>query len=181
MGKSNLVELPSQVQSHHPQPAQEENPLLKLRRRRAFALVPTVRPVHGGFRVSSSCRDIHYLVTQPNGHLVCTCPDFLRYDEQPDFKCKHVWAVEMAREDGRVSAPGNGHVPSDPVQLVPSHSLSVLHRYQSGEDPVRIKLTKNTKGYSWEISVAERHPDEALSVLQDLEEKVKIIFGEKDE
>ena len=181
MRKSNLIELPPQVESRHPEPAQEENPLLKLRRRRPLVLVPTVRPVHGGFRVSSSRRDVAYLVTQPNGHLVCTCPDFLNHDEQPDFRCKHVIAVELAREDGRVSEPGNGHVPSEPVQLVPSHSLSVLHRYQSGEDPVRIKLTKNTKGYSWEISVAERHPDEALSVLQDLEEKVKIIFGAKDE
>ena len=70
----------------------EPNPLHELRRRRAVALAPTVRPVYGGFRVSSSSRDLAYLVTQPNGHLVCTCPDCLRHDEESAFKCKHVRA-----------------------------------------------------------------------------------------
>jgi len=147
----------------------------ELRRRRAVALVPTVRGVHGGFRVSSSCREIDYLVSQPNGHLVCTCPDFLRHDAESGFACKHVMAVEMAQQQGLVN--GNGH--STPASAVPA-DLAVLHRHLSGEDPVRLKLIKNTKGYSWEISVAEKDPETALSAIQDLEQRVKAAFGSEE-
>ena len=175
MGKSNLLALPPQAKSHPSEP--EENPLLELRRRRAVTLVPTVRATEGGFRVSSSSREIRYLVTQPNGHLVCTCPDFWRHEDTPGFKCKHVMAVEMAQESGQVSANGNGHAAVEPTKVLPS-STSVLHRYLSGEDPVRLKLIKNTKGYSWEISVAEKDPDAALAILQDVERKVKEAFGD---
>ena len=180
MAESKFLTLPPQAKSHPSKP--EENPLLELRRRRAVALMPTVRSVEGGFRVSSSSREIRYLVTQPNGHRVCTCPDFWRHEAEPGFRCKHVLAVEMAQEAGHLpeATNGNGHVPAatpEPTQILPS-SLSVLHRYLSGEDPVRLKLIKNTKGYSWEISVAERDPDAALSLLQDLEQKVKDAFGD---
>ena len=73
-----------------PEPEFETNPLDELRQRRAMALVPTVRPVPGGFRVSSSCRQIDYLVSQPNGHRVCTCPDYLHHAEEEGFCCKHI-------------------------------------------------------------------------------------------
>jgi predicted nucleic acid-binding Zn finger protein len=99
MAESKLLTLPPQAKSPPPKP--EENPLLVLRRRRAVALMPTVRSVEGGFRVSSSSREIRYLVTQPNGHRVCTCPDFWRHEEVPGFKCKHVIAVDMAQESGQ--------------------------------------------------------------------------------
>ena len=70
----------------------EPNIMDQLRQRRAVALAPTVRTVYGGFRVSSSRREVDYLVTQPNGHLVCTCPDYDRHEEEPQFRCKHVRA-----------------------------------------------------------------------------------------
>ena len=178
MNKSNLLEAPAQASASSPAPAGNGNPLLEIRKRRAVALVPTVRPVFGGFRVSSSCRDISYLVTQPNGHLVCTCPDFLRHEDEPEFRCKHSLAVEMALEEDRVSAAGDGQPSAAPARPAPSKGLSVLHRYLPGEDPVRLKLIKNTKGYSWEISVAEKDPETALSVIQELEQKVKAEFGE---
>ncbi len=191
MAESNLLALPAQAKSHPAaKPPNADNPLYEMRRKRAIALVPTVRPVDGGFRVSSSCREIRYLVTQPNGHRVCTCPDFLNHEAEAGFRCKHVWAVEMALEAGLFpeaangNGHGNGHAPAaapailpEPTKAFPA-SLSVLHRYLSGEDPVRIKLIKNTKGYSWEIAVAERNPEAALSVLQDLEQKVKDAFGD---
>ena len=177
MGESNLLEAPSQVVSHPPEPAGNGNPMLAIRKQRAVALVPTVRPVFGGFRVSSSCRDIHYLVTQPNGHLVCTCPDFAHHEDEPDFACKHCFAVELALEEDRVPAAGNGQPPA-PAEASLVDGLSVVHRHLPGEDPVRLKLIKNTKGYSWEISVAERDPETALSVLQDLEQQVKATFGQ---
>ena len=182
MAESKILTLPSQAKSHPAKTNGRENPLLAIRRKKAVALVPTVRAVEGGFRVSSSSRELRYLVTQPNGRLVCTCPDFWRHEEQPGFKCKHCLAVEMAQGKGHLSeaSNGNGQIPAappEPTKILPS-SLSVLHRYLSGEDPVRLKLIKNTKGYSWEISVAERDPDAALSLLQDLEQKVKDAFGD---
>ena len=180
MAESKLLTLPPQAKSRPAKANGRENPLLAIRRKKAVALVPTVRAVEGGFRVSSSSREIRYLVTQPNGHLVCTCPDFWRHEDEPGFRCKHVIAVEMAQEAGLLPEAGNGQVPAatpEPTKILPS-SLSVLHRYLSGEDPVRLKLIKNTKGYSWEISVAERDPDAALSLLQDLEQKVKDAFGD---
>ena len=158
------------IASHPRQPqAQETEPNImhQLRQRRAVALAPTVRPVYGGFRVSSSSRDLAYLVTQPNGHLVCTCPDYLRHDEESAFKCKHVLAVELAQQQGWV----NGHSRPAPADL------AVLHRHLAGEDPVRLKLIKNTKGYSWEISVAEKDPAAALSAIQDLEQQVRATYG----
>lgn len=75
-----------------PDPEPETNPLDELLQRRALALAPTVRPVPGGFRVSSSCRQIDYLVSQPNGHLVCTCPDYQHHEEEEGFCCKHICA-----------------------------------------------------------------------------------------
>ncbi len=54
-----------------------------------------------------------------------------------------------------------------------------LHRYLPNEDSVRIKLIKNTKGYSWEISVAEIDPEKALAKLEEIEAQVKIKFGEE--
>jgi len=184
MAESKILTLPPQAKSHPAPTNGRENPLLAIRRKKAVALVPTVRAVEGGFRVSSSCREIRYLITQPNGHRVCTCPDFWRHEAEPGFRCKHVLAVEMAQAAGHLpeatNGNGNGHVsaaPPEPTKILPS-SLSVLHRYLSGEDPVRLKLIKNTKGYSWEISVAERDPEAALALLQDLEQKVKDAFGD---
>ena len=159
---------PRQAQNAEPEP----NPLHELRRRRAVALAPTVRPVYGGFRVSSSSRDLAYLVTQPNGHLVCTCPDYSRHEEESGFRCKHVMAIELARQLGFV----NGKEPALPAPAAPA-DLAVLHRHLAGEDPVRLKLIKNTKGYSWEISVAEKDPAAALSAIQDLEQQVRATYG----
>ena len=157
-----------------PEPEFETNPLDELRQRRARALAPTVRSVPGGFRVSSSCREISYLVSQPNGHLVCTCPDFQHHEEAEGFCCKHILAVEIAQQQGLLN--GHGQPSLAPPSSSPSE-LAVLHRHLSGEDPVRIKLIKNTKGYSWEISVAEVNPDAALARLQELEGKVRATFG----
>ena len=116
---------------------------------------------------------------------MCTCPDFVHHEAESGFRCKHVLAVEMALEGGLFPEAGNGNgqaqaqaTTPEPIKAFPS-SLSVLHRYLAGEDPVRIKLIKNTQGYSWEISVAERHPNAALSVLQELEQKVKDAFGDR--
>jgi len=132
--------------------------------------------VYGGFRVSSSRREVDYLVTQPNGHLVCTCPDFDHHEEEPQFRCKHIMAVELAQDMGFLT----GKVPAPPASSSPAE-LAVLHRHLAGEDPVRLKLIKNTKGYSWEISVAEKDPQAALAAIQDLEQQVRAAFGSAEE
>ena len=63
----------------------------------------------------------------------------------------------------------------------PPDSLHIVHRYLANEDPVRVKLIKNTKGYSWEISVAERDPNTALAALRDIEERIRTEYGEPSE
>jgi hypothetical protein len=157
----------------------------ELRYRRAAALVSTVRAVPGGFRVSSASRNEDYLVSQPclptgrpNGHPICTCPDYQRHGEDPEYRCKHQLAVEMALEEGRVPEVANGLPAAEPATPALPGGLHVLHRYLPSEDPVRVKLIRNTKGYSWEIAVAERDPETALAVLQDLEQRVRTCFGE---
>ena len=163
---------PRQAQNTEPEP----NVMHQLRQRRAVALAPTVRTVYGGFRVSSSRREVDYLVTQPNGHLVCTCPDYTRHEEDPAFRCKHVLAVELAQDMGFVT----GKEPALPTPAAPA-DLAVLHRHLAGEDPIRLKLIKNTKGYSWEISVADKDPQAALAAIQDLEQQVRAAFGSAEE
>ena len=80
-----------------------------LRKQRAAALVPTVRRIAGGYRVASGSRDTSYLVTQPNGRHVCSCRDFNLHQDQPDFNCKHIMAVEGALQEGGLS---DGNEPS---------------------------------------------------------------------
>jgi hypothetical protein len=125
----------------------------ELRQRRAVALVPTVRRIAGGYRVSSATRNEDYLVSQPNGHPVCTCPDYQRHFEDPEYRCKHILAVDMACEEGRVAEIGNGLPGAEPVAPSSPNGLHVLHRYLPNEDPVRVKLIKNTKGYSPSLRV----------------------------
>jgi hypothetical protein len=141
------------------------------RRRRAVPLVPTVRRVEGGFRVGSSCRDMCYLVSEVEGHAQCTCPDYQLHEVRPDFQCKHILAVEMARRERSF--------PTEVAQtlLVPQGPVSVVHRHLPREDPVRIRLTKNTRGYSWEVCIAERDSASALKALADLEERLKETYG----
>ena len=92
----------------------------RFRRRRAIPIVPTVRRVEGGFRVGSEHRDMCYLVTEVDGQATCTCPDFLLHEEEVDFQCKHVLAVEMAQRQSAIpsAAPDEG-----------VGAMSSLHRY----------------------------------------------------
>ena len=55
--------------------------------------------------------------------------------------------------------------------------MTVRHVYPALEDRVRIKLVKNSKGYGWEITVAEKHAYDALCLLQDVERRVQEAFG----
>ena len=103
--------------------------------------------------------------------------DFQNHQDQPGFQCKHVIAVDMAQKEGRLAEPQNGHTTSEPIKIHPSNGLSILHRYLSDEDPVRIKLIKNTKGYSWEISVADQDAEQALARLREVEARVKDQYG----
>lgn len=144
------------------------------RRRRAVPLVPTVRRVTGGFRVGLSRRDMCYLVSQFDEHLQCTCPDYQLHESRPEFRCNHILAVGMAQRERSIPAA---------EEVVPTRTdlagpLSVLHRYLPREDPVRIRLTKNSKGYSWEVCIAERDSDSALKALADLEERLRQTYGQ---
>ena len=151
-----------------------------LRQKRAEALIPTVRKTEGGYRVSASSHDTEYLVTKPNGKPVCTCTDFQRHVDKPEYQCKHILAVIAAHKEGRLTQ-NNGSAPPDAVMPAPTGQMHIIHQYLSNEDPIRLKLIKNTKGYSWEISVAEPDPETALATLRDVEARVRTEFGEPSE
>ena len=55
--------------------------------------------------------------------------------------------------------------------------LLVKHIYPPLEDQVRLKLTKNSKGYGWEISVAGKDGDEALAKLWDVEQQLRAEYA----
>jgi hypothetical protein len=123
---------------------------------------------------------------------VCTCPDFSRHaEDDPAFACKHILAVELARKEGWLAAPERETPPASPparlsacdaqAGTAPKGDLHVFHRHLSGEDPIRLKLIRNTKGYSWEIGVADTDAEAALSRLRELEQKVRTEFGREDE
>lgn len=42
---------------------------------------------------------------------------------------------------------------------------------------VRVKLTRNTKGYGWEISVAAETADEALAATRDIDAALRKHYG----
>ena len=113
-----------------------------------------------------------------NGNPICTCPDFQRHADQPDYQCKHILAVITAHKQGRLSSQNNGNSPPEPTLPVSAGELHILHHYLPNEDPVRLKLIKNTKGYSWEISVAQPDPETALATLRDMEQRVRTEYGE---
>jgi len=60
------------------------------------------------------------------------------------------------------------------------NEFTVTHIYPPTDDRVRVKLTKNSKGYGFEISVAGKTGDEALSILRDVEEKIRTEYGNGD-
>jgi len=158
-----------------------ETTMLEMRQRRAQALIPTVRRVEGGYRVGSATRDTEYLITQPNGKPICTCPDFQRHADQPNYQCKHILAVMAAHKQGRLLRQNNGSTPPGAVMPASAGEMHIIHQYLANEDPVRLKLIKNTKGYSWEIAVADLNPDMALARLRELEQKVRAEFGTTDD
>lgn len=144
-----------------------------VRQSQAVPLVPTVRAVPGGFRVGATTRDQVHVVSQPNGRLVCSCPGSQRFQAESGYTCKHLLAVEQAQRQARLCLGSGGHGPGTHER----QELTVVHRYLPGEEPVRITLTKDASGYSWELSVAGRDPATALGLLQDLEQQVRGQYG----
>ncbi|NKB72487.1 MAG: hypothetical protein GKR89_35875 [Candidatus Latescibacteria bacterium] len=162
--------------THRNCPGSKTGPIDQLRHRRAVGLVPTVRAVFGGFRVASARHDSDYLVTQPNGHLVCPCRDFTGHQDEPGFKCKHVLAVGLAKKEGRLA---KANPSAGPDKSASSNGPSVLSLPLAQESPTQIKLSKTQKGSSWEISVTGQNPEQVLAQLQGLEAKIKDIFGDQ--
>lgn len=81
---------------------------LKKRQERARTEPLIVSRTEDGFRVYSAAnRSRIYEVTGVPDDPVCSCPDFERHAMDPDWKCKHVLAVQnrLAMENGR---HGNG-------------------------------------------------------------------------
>ena len=105
MSESNQLTAPAQAASA-PAPELAPTPpdlppdqvLGAVRQRQAAALVPTVRAVPGGFRVGSGTRDLVQVVSQPNGRLVCSCPDYQRFQAEPGYACTSwPWSCPSAR------------------------------------------------------------------------------------
>jgi len=48
------------------------------------------------------------------------------------------------------------------------------------EQKSSVKVTKNSKGYNWEVKVYDDNPDKALEKMIELELKCSEKYGEKD-
>lgn len=46
--------------------------------------------------------------------------------------------------------------------------------------PYHITLTKNTKGYGWEVSVHGDNPDEAFNLVGDIDERLRKQYGSSE-
>ena len=55
--------------------------------------------------------------------------------------------------------------------------ITIHHLYPPSDDRIRVKLIKNTKGYGWEVTAAGKDADEALSLLRDVERRVREEYG----
>jgi len=65
------------------------------RRERAGHEPLVIARIEGGFRVHSPRSPGNvYVVSEGEGGLVCSCPDFRFNERDPDWRCKHVLAVE---------------------------------------------------------------------------------------
>lgn len=58
--------------------------------------------------------------------------------------------------------------------------LTVKHVYPILDDQVRIKLVKNSKGYGFEISIAAKTGDGAITQLRDIEQKIRTEYPSND-
>ena len=50
----------------------------------------------------------------------------------------------------------------------------------AAESRSSVKVTKNTKGYGWEIKVYDDNPDKALDKTIELEIRCQLIYGGKE-
>ena len=60
-------------------------------------------------------------------------------------------------------------------------SPTIIHKWESGESPVGVKLIKNTKGYVWEISIKAKDPEEMMRELRKVEAEVRAEYGTPSE
>lgn len=54
----------------------------------------------------------------------------------------------------------------------------ILHRWESGERPIALKLTKTTKGYTWEISIKGTNAEKLFEEVEIFEAEVRLKYGE---
>ena len=79
---------------------------------------------------------------------------------------------------GRVCA---NEVIRDEEAGIAKSAPTIIHKWESGENPVAVKLIKNTKGYGWEISVKGEDGNALLEHLKHLEAKVQAKYGTPSE
>jgi hypothetical protein len=151
-----------------------EQLLARLRQRRAVALVPTVRALVGGYRVGTIGKDSEYLYEGADGDLECSCKDYQRFELEPGYACLHMMAVSMAKHQASLCMDRS----ADSQDGRGRHELTVVHRYETDDTPVHVRLIKDTTGYSWEFAVDGRDPATVLALLQELQQKVRTEFDQ---
>jgi len=53
----------------------------------------------------------------------------------------------------------------------------VTHVYPPLDDRVRVKLTLNSKGYGWEISISGESGNEAFDQISDIDQRLREEYG----
>ena len=56
----------------------------------------------------------------------------------------------------------------------------IVHKWESGERPIGLKLTKTTKGYTWEISMKGTEVEELMCATEKVDRLLRFKYGEQE-
>ena len=82
---------------------------LAIRQERAQTETYIVAKTDEGFRVCSPLAPANQFVVRPDGDILrCTCPDYQHHADDPEWRCKHILAVENYQAMQNHRGSGNG-------------------------------------------------------------------------
>ena len=133
-----------------------ENELAR-RQERAQTETFIVAKTDEGFRICSPLAPANQFVVRPDGDILrCTCPDYQHHADDPEWRCKHILAVEnyQAMQNHRASGNGSAGEPApaeNPAPTDPPKQRKTSAR--NGEATMLIKRSISPDGRIDSLSV----------------------------
>ncbi len=127
---------------------------LEMREQRAAAEPLVITNTGEGFRVySPTGRSRPYLVTGTIDAPSCTCPDFQKHQDDPDWRCKHILSVWRRHEVEERDE-------SDPYEVEERAAIA-----SEGHDGPRVSVTEPTNGSAQMLIKRSVSPDGRIDAL----------------